>query len=218
MKPKILLSANRNKEYYIDAVTCAGGEAHAVYCPSVTAEYDGLIICGGNDIAPKYYGEEMNGAVNIDEARDTAEFELARAFIDAGKPVLGICRGSQLLNILFGGSLYQNLENAEEHKPLDDKGNYRVHEVKAVAGSVLSELWGESFSVNSAHHQAVKKLGDGLTATAFSGDVVEGFEHESLPVIGVQFHPEKMCCSERRADTVDGIKIFEHFIKLIEKI
>ncbi len=217
MIPKILLAANRNKEFYIDAVNSCGAEAHAVYCPEASTDYDGLILCGGNDIDPKYYGEEINGAINIDEARDTAEVELARAFIAAGKPILGICRGSQLLNILFGGSLYQNLENAEEHKPLDDKGNYRVHEVKVEFGSILFDLYGEKFSVNSAHHQAVKKLGEGLVATAFSDGIVEAFEHKNMPIMGVQFHPEKMCCSERRSDTVDGIEIFKYFINSIVK-
>ncbi len=217
MKPKILLSANKNKEYYIDAVRSAGADAFCEYCPEVSLEYDGLILCGGNDIEPRHYGEESNGAINIDETRDAAEIELARAYIAAGKPILGICRGCQLLNILFGGSLYQDLENSDDHKPLDDRGNYRVHDITAKAGSTLYNIYGESFSVNSAHHQAVKRLGEGLIATAYADGVTEGFEHENLPVIGVQFHPEKMCCTERREDTVDGLKIFEYFIYTVCK-
>ncbi len=214
MKPKILLAANLNRQFYIDAVNACGGEAHAEHCPEISLEYDGLVLCGGNDIYPSYYGEEIDGSVNIDEARDAAEIKLARAFIEAKKPILGICRGSQLLNVVFGGSLYQDLQGADRHKSYD-RENYRVHEITAREGSILYNLYDEKFLVNSAHHQAVKKLGAGLIVTASADGVVEAFEHESLPVFGVQFHPEKMCLSERHSDTVDGIKIFEYFISLI---
>ena len=86
IKPKILLSANLKKEDYIDAVNSCGGIAVAEYCPEASADgYDGLILCGGNDINPAYYNEEINGAVNIDNERDEAEFSLLKAFIDAKK-------------------------------------------------------------------------------------------------------------------------------------
>lgn len=215
MKPKILLSANNNKQYYIDAVNLSGGEATCEYLPRVDLSFDGLILCGGNDIDPKYYGEEFGGSVNIDASRDEAEFELAKAFIEAGKPVLGICRGSQLLNVYFGGSLIQHLPNADIHTNKSDY--YITHEVSAEKGSVLEKLYGENFRINSSHHQAVKKLGAGLVATAFYGEVVEGFEHKSLPVFAVQFHPERMCYSQQREDTVDGAPIFEYFINLCKK-
>ncbi len=214
MKPKILLSAKSNKQYYIEAVNMCGGIADVQYCPVVSTDYDGLILCGGNDIGPKHYGEEFAGAVDIDEKRDKSELALIDAFVRAGKPVMGICRGMQLVNVYFGGSLVQNLENADFHANRTDK--YLVHEVSAECGSLAHRLHGDSFSVNSSHHQAVKRLGDGLIATAYSGDVVEAVEHTGYPVIGVQWHPERMCFSQKRADAVDGAKIFEHFLKLCE--
>ena len=215
MKPKILLSANKNMQYYIDAVNLSGGEATCEYLPRVDLSFDGLILCGGNDIDPKYYGEDDNGSVNIDKPRDEAEFELAKAFIEAGKPVLGICRGCQLLNVYFGGSLVGHLPNADIHTNNSDY--YITHEVSAQKDSILGRLYGENFRINSSHHQAVKKLGAGLVATAFYGEVLEAFEHKSLPVFAVQFHPERMCYSQQREDTVDGAPIFEYFIKLCKK-
>jgi len=209
---KILLSANSNKEYYIDAVNRSGAIAVAQYCPEPTVDYDGLILCGGNDISPEMYGETINGAVDIDKNRDKAEYELLKLFIEAKKPVMGVCRGHQFINIALGGSLYQDIPEAALHKRKGDI--YSVHSVVAQKDSICGRLYGESFYVNSAHHQAIKTLADGLKTTLLAGDIIEGFEHVNLPIFGVQFHPERMCFSQKRSDTVDGSKIFEYFINL----
>lgn len=102
VSPRVLLSANTNKEFYIDAVEKCGGIAVAQYCPEFSSEYDGLLLCGGNDINPKYYNEDINGSVNIDDLRDAAEFELFRKFVEAKKPIFGVCRGCQLINVALG--------------------------------------------------------------------------------------------------------------------
>lgn len=213
MQPKILLSVKNKKEFYIDAANNCGGIAIAQYCPEASTDYDGLILCGGSDIDPGYYGEEVNGSVNIDKDRDRAEFALVKAFVDAKKPIMGICRGFQLLNVAFGGSLYQDLPNAKEHSSFS---NYDlVHAVTAKKGSFAHKLYGESFWVNSSHHQAVNRLGDGFEAvmTASDGKTVEAIQHNSLNIFGVQWHPERMCFSKKREDTVDGSALFECFIK-----
>ena len=114
-KIKLLLSGNTNLQYYLDAVREAGAEPFAKYLPEIDTGYDGLILCGGNDIDPSYYNEAPNGATNIDKARDEVEFSLLKAYIDAGKPVLGICRGCQLINVFFGGTLFQDLPDAHLH-------------------------------------------------------------------------------------------------------
>ena len=212
MKPRILLSGKSKLSNYSDAVNYAGGIATAKYLPEIDTSYDGLILCGGNDSDPKYYGEEINGSVNIDYKRDEVEFALADAFIKAGKAVMGICRGHQLLNIYFGGSLYQDLKNAKEHSSFADYD--LIHTVTAKKESIAEQLYGNTFTVNSFHHQAIKKLGENLTPTIFSGDIIEGFEHKTLKVFGVQWHPERMCCSNKRDDTVDGAEIFKYFIQL----
>ena len=217
MKPRILLSASSSNENYINAVTKCGGIAHAEYLPKVDLNYDGLILCGGGDIHPEYYGEEIDGSANIDLQRDAAEFALAQAYIDAGKPVLGICRGHQLLNVYFGGTLYQDLENAREHASFAEHD--LVHLVHASKDSLFEKLYGSEFTVNSWHHQAVKKVGEGLRATlmSYDGSVVEGIEHESLPVFAVQWHPERMCFEKQRTDTVDGSEVIRHFVRLCKK-
>lgn len=214
MKPKILLSARENNQtFYIDAVNGVGGIPVGGYLPETDLSCDGLILCGGSDVHPKFYGEEINGSRGIDLARDEAELRLARDFIRAGKPVLGICRGCQVLNVYFGGSLIQDIpESWMVHHCEQDL----VHEVTAAEGSLMHKLYGSRFTVNSMHHQAVKDLGEGLRITMMSGPVpvVECIEHESLPVIGVQWHPERMSFQKRRDDAVDGALIFQHFIEL----
>ena len=215
MKPRILLSANTDMQFYVDAVEFCGGIADIKYCPEFSDAYDGLILCGGNDIDPAYYGEDINGAVNIDARRDTAEFALAKAFVSAKKPIFGICRGAQLLNAVFGGTLYQHIKNAAQHGKIE--GEFGVHTVKAYGDSLIGKLYGEDFAVNTAHHQAVKVLGNGLKATMHAGDTVEGFEHQILPILGVQWHPERMCLSQRRDNMADGIKLFRYFVQLCRK-
>ena len=216
-KPKILLSGNKKLQNYIDAVEGVGGIATEKYLPEIDVDFDGLLLCGGNDIDPKYYGEGIDGAVNIDCLRDEVEFALLKAFIEAGKPVMGICRGCQFINVFFGGSLYQDIKNANEHSSFSDFD--LVHRVSAAKGSIAHDLYGADFVVNSSHHQAINKLGKGLKVTMMCADntVIEGFEHESLPVFAVQWHPERMCCTNRRDDTVDGTAIFEHFVRMCEK-
>lgn len=214
MKPRILLSVNKKKEDYIDAVNNCGGIAVPRYCPDVSTDYDGLILCGGNDINPIYYKEEINGSVNIDNDRDFSELELVKAFINKNKPIMGICRGCQLLNVAFGGSLQQNISNAKEHSSFSDYDV--VHTVTAKKGSFGYDLYGADFWVNSFHHQAINKPGKGIDVVMTSSDnkTIEGIKHEILPIIGVQWHPERMCFSKKRDDTVDGSALFKYFIKM----
>ena len=216
-KPRILLSGNKKLQDYVDAVEGTGGIAFAKYLPDVDTDYDGLILCGGNDIDPFYYGEEMNGSVDIDGARDAVEFALLKAFVNAGKPVMGICRGCQLLNVYFGGTLHQHIINAAEHVTGTDED--LLHGVIAAKGSVIESLYGTDFKVNSFHHQAIKDVGQGLKITMMSSDntVIEGVEHESLPVFAVQWHPERLCFSNRRPDTIDGAEIFKYFLQQCQK-
>ena len=200
---RILLSGKTNLQYYIDAVNGVGAEAVAQYLPDIDTSYDGLILCGGDDIDPWRYHEQINGAVDIDRDRDEVEFALLRAYLDAGKPVMGICRGLQLINIFFGGSLHQDISDACFHTNKTEF--YLTHTVSAKADSILGTIYGTSFTVNSSHHQAIKELGKGLCPTAFWQDkYIEAFEHTFFPVLGMQWHPERMCFGEKRADTASS--------------
>lgn len=216
MKLRLLLAANQKKELYANAVEACGGIADVKYAPDDNVDYDGLILCGGNDINPSYYNEEINGSVNIDDTRDKAEFTLLKKFLKTGKPILGICRGFQLMNAAFGGTLIQHLENVQAHRK--DTPPELVHFANAEKDSIFESLYGERFSVNSYHHQGLGKIGNGLRVTMRSDDgLPEAFEHESAPYLGVQWHPERMCLDQARSDTVDGIKVFEYFLDLCAK-
>ena len=216
-KPKILLSGTNTPDPYVAAVEKAGGIPDYQYCPVYSDVYDGLLLTGGADIHPSRYGQPVNGSVAMDEARDEAEWKLIDAFLQAGKPVFGICRGCQVLNVYFGGSLHQDIETKARHR-LDPKQPYLIHSV-AVSDPVLEAQYGKVFVVNSCHHQAVDRLGQGLRITAVCPDdgVVEAFTHESLPVFAVQWHPEKLTGSYLRPDAVDGSSIFDHFIGLCKE-
>lgn len=215
--PRILITAaSSGSGSYIDALVAAGAKPTAVYCPDVDLSYDGLVLSGGEDIDPKHYGEEPNGSGAPNTPRDTSELAIAKAYIAAGKPVLGICRGHQLLNVVLGGSLIQDL--GDELRPFHANWtalDALAHQVKSVPDSLLNRLYGDIFRTNSTHHQAVKTVGDGMKVTLTSeAGIVEATEHASLPIFSVQFHPERMTGRLARPDTVDGAKIFEHFVAM----
>ena len=209
---KILISVSKDTqiEVYEAAVKAAGGEPTAQYLPQWDSQYDGLLLGGGVDMDPKYFGEPIDGTEEIDGDRDVAELKLLEACLAEGKPVLGICRGHQVMNVYFGGSLHQNLANAVDHRG-------KVHPVVAEAGSRIAGLMGENFVSNSTHHQGVKVPGKGMRITARAGDVVEAIEHESLPVMGAQFHPERMTQEYKNPDASEGLPIFQWFINACKK-
>ena len=119
-------------------------------------EYDGLLIPGGFDVSPELYHQEMNGsyAEGMDIKLDELQLSFIDQFVKAHKPILGICRGHQIINVYFGGSLIQHLPNYEKHSSPDFNGD-KVHEVYVTEDNLFSKLYGERFFVNSSHHQAV---------------------------------------------------------------
>ncbi len=202
---------------YPEAVEACGAAACAAYLPEPAADRcDALILSGGGDVDPARYGEENTACFGVDAERDEAEFRLIEAYLRAGKPILGICRGHQLLNVFLGGSLVQHLSTAEMHVP--SREGDRAHGTKARAGSFLADLYGENFRVNSAHHQGIRETGGELLAVQWSEDgVVEACRHRRLPLFSVQWHPERMCLRHARPDTVDGLALFRWFIELADK-
>ena len=170
---------------YGAAIAAAGGIPMLTceQCAEEMAELcEGLLLSGGDDVDPELYGETiLNDTVGPDPERTQFEVPLARAFLERGKPILTICRGFQLLNVLLGGTLYQDL--------LEQKG------------------W---------IHQAIKALAPGLRVTARSVEgIIEGYEHESLPIFGVQFHPERLTGVQWDSRTPDFKPFFERFIALV---
>lgn len=158
---------------------------------------DGVLFCGGEDVEPKYYGEAPNGAEGFCPERDDFELKLFKHCYDAQKPILGICRGMQLMNVFFKGTLIQDIPSENKgylnHSRIDASCQ-PVHGVSTVAGTRLNALLGEELHVNTLHHQAVRLPGEGLTVAAQSEDgLIEAIELKHYPfLMGVQWHPERL--------------------------
>ena len=179
------------------------------------ADFDGLILPGGGDISPLFYHMENKGSRNIDSLLDSVQFSLFRAFTAAGKPVLGICKGIQLINVAFGGTLIQDLSGESLSIHAWDEGD-KIHITKAAHGTFPAQLYSNFPRVNSAHHQAVAAVGDGLRVAQYGPDfVIEALYHERLPILGVQWHPERMCFSFAREEIEDGSKLLKYFLSLL---
>lgn len=208
MKPLIGITADsddrlfRLKRDYVSAVARAGGSPLILVpvfddIPRIAELVDGLMIPGGGDIPPEYYNETaMVPAACLEFAdKDRTDFELAllREVNKKQKPVLGICYGMQLLNVMFGGSLYQDIghqaggDQCRKHK--DEQHGIRI------TTSFPPGLQQLSLTINSNHHQAVKTLGSGIEAFAVAEDgIIEGIYCPHHPFLaGVQWHPEKGC-------------------------
>jgi len=170
----------------------------------LAASLGGVLIAGGQDVDPHLYGSIPGPRSTVlDPARDTFEIELVRAAVRLGRPVLGICRGIQLINVALGGSLVSDLQTGTgaSHGFLGYPAWHRTHSVELARGSRLADLLGPAVMVNSYHHQCVDRLGDGLIVTARASDgVAEAIELPGSDVLGVQWHPEML----REPDPVFG--------------
>ena len=182
----------------------------SLHVPS-PSDYDGLVLPGGGDIDPRLFGQLPRGTRAFDPELDRLQLAILKAFVLNRKPVLGICKGMQLINIFFGGDMVQHLPSAGNH---EHREGDQLHDTVACEGSILKRLYGGHFRVNSAHHQGVDIPGRRIIYTQHARDgVVEALEHEYLPIIGVQWHPERLCLSFRKGDAVDGGMLLKCFIK-----
>ncbi len=190
------------KDYYVQAVQRAGGLA--VLLPPTAEEAllndyielcQGLVFTGGGDFDPACWGEEASPeSGDIDPRRDQFELGLAARAMQQRRPVLGICRGCQLLNVAAGGSLWQDIRSTIGHAQKAPR-HYPIHAIFIEPGSRLAGIMQSTeIRVNSFHHQAVKRLGHGLAITAMAGDgTIEAIESRGAHFcIGVQWHPECM--------------------------
>lgn len=160
---------------------------------------DALILPGGDDIAPQAYNEKNLGlSLNVSVERDSMEFFVLEQAVVKKIPVLGICRGCQLINVFMGGTLYQDLKSEKtssiDHVNALRETSFLSHSVNIEKGSLLYSVYGlERIEVNSRHHQAVKRVAHGLSVAALSDDgIVEGIESAEMKVLGVQWHPENL--------------------------
>lgn len=152
---------------------------------------DGLVLPGGGDIPGKL---------------DGSEYKLIQSFIDTKRPILGVCRGMQALNVWFGGTLYEDIPH---HRV---SGCDMVHPTRAE--DYIRMLLGTAPVVNSNHHQAILQLGDGLVETQWAHDgIIEAVRHETLPIWGVQWHPERQSYGLRRPDAANAAPLFDYFLR-----
>jgi putative glutamine amidotransferase len=203
--PSGLAKASRYsiRENYCGAISAAGGIPiclpHGINEVGPLADrLDGLVVTGGAfDIDPSLYGDKTRHVtVATKEGRTAFEWAITQAMLERNKPILGICGGQQLLNVMLGGTLIQHIEDAVQGHILHEQPNPRDtagHGVNLAKDSLLHRICGtDRLMVNSAHHQAVKAVGPGVIANALADDgVIEGIEDPTKRFcIGVQWHPE----------------------------
>jgi putative glutamine amidotransferase len=200
VRPRIALTLARPSAFhgaahqrYRDALESAGAELLVLHPGDpVPTDLDGLCLSGGGDIESARYGEAEVACADVDADRDALELAIARAAIERDLPVLGICRGFQILNVVREGSLVQDVPG---HRPEEREGLVEHRDVMVRPGSRLAKATGGTpLTVNSRHHQAVTKetLGRGLVATVVIDNLIEAFELDDRRwVVGIQWHPER---------------------------
>lgn len=191
---------------YADAVVAAGGipVLFPAALPAGDAELllsgiDGVLIPGGPDVDPLFYGEEpLQGLGLVIRSNDAFEMHLLKSSRDAHIPILCVCRGVQVLNVTFGGTLIQDIPSqipgSLRHMQLPVDRSEPSHSVELVKGSCLCEVYGkETILTNSFHHQCIRDVAPGFSVTARAKDgVIEAIERREEQIIGVQWHPESM--------------------------
>jgi putative glutamine amidotransferase len=193
---------------YIDAVIEAGGTpvifpitANHEVIDQLLESVDGLLLAGGNDLTPQLYGQDMAGTVDNSKARDDFELLLLQRTLQTHKPILGICRGMQLLNVERGGTLHQNIKDNLPDKDNHDSSNeaksieHLAHTLRVEPTSALANILGATdIKTNSHHHQAIDIVGEGLVVNAYAEDgIIEGIEDMSEGyIVAVQSHPESL--------------------------
>ncbi|WP_455597346.1 gamma-glutamyl-gamma-aminobutyrate hydrolase family protein [Cloacibacillus porcorum] len=169
---------------------------------AVAAKYDGFLFCGGADITPSLYGEEADGSGETDPVRDEFEYTLLKRAYEKGKTIFGICRGQQMINVVFGGNIHQDINRINpdwkiHQSPYPMEGY--SHTVNIIEPRFLPLSEKREINVNSAHHQAVNRLAEGFVITAETGDgLIEGIAMPDYKkgLIGVQWHPESLADSD----------------------
>ncbi|MDR0326021.1 MAG: gamma-glutamyl-gamma-aminobutyrate hydrolase family protein [Oscillospiraceae bacterium] len=181
---------NPLKDEYLSALARHGHTGEIVYPDDPyphAGGYDALLLPGGGDIDPVRFGASFleNGSETTDIPRDRLEFAVFTDFFSLKKPILGICRGMQVINVALGGTIWQDLPSQCGLVHAAPEGAPPMAHTVVFAG-------GREYTVNSYHHQAIRLPGRGLAVTAHSGDgTAEALEHETLPIRAVQWHPEK---------------------------
>lgn len=204
---------------YIDAIEKAGGipillsiSEQENMIDEQISHIDGLLLTGGEDVNPMFYHESWQFTQgSSDSRRDQYERELIQKCAERHIPILGICRGQHIINVAFGGTLFQDNRNANEYvfqHEQKERRDYPTHVIRIQKESFLYPIFKDKVYVNSFHHQSIKKIADDFRVVARSEDsIIEAIQHRYMNICGVQFHPEGMCYKDK-----DMQKIFDVFV------
>lgn len=205
-------------EPYVDEIIKHGGIplCFATFDEKLVEKIDGLLLTGGFDIDPKYFGEQPHPMLGlVTEKRDEDEMQLVKSCLEKNIPILGICRGIQMINVYFGGNLYQHIDaqfkTTIQHQQKGERSKATHMVVVEKDSKLFSILEKESFSVNSLHHQGIRFVGKGLKPVAKAEDgLIEAVELEEYPFcIAVQWHPEELA----KVGDIPSLKLFRAFIE-----
>lgn len=175
------------------------------------ATCDGLLFPGGGDITPQLFHQSNHGSLHIDTELDLLQLRAFDQAYRASLPIFGICKGMQLINIGLGGTLIQHLETAALHT---STSRDIYHMAYALKDSFLHQLYGRECLINSRHHQAVNQLGQDLIAIQWCSkdSCIEALQHNKLPIIGVQWHPERL---QPVYTNISGVPLFQYFLSFV---
>ncbi len=205
-----ILGRERDTANYVRYVKALDHTPLVTLTPEDVTGCGGLILPGGGDITPAFFGEKNRGSRNIDTELDILQLQALDHCIRKRIPVLGICKGIQIINVGLGGTLCQDMPSADRHRY---NGCDQYHPTAIQKSCWLYRLYGGCARVNSAHHQSIKCLGQGLTAVQYCPDdgCIEAVAHRELPILGVQWHPERL---DHRQTTICGEKVLAYFASL----
>lgn len=198
-------------ENYTRLVTACGATPLVTLNLGEAAACDALLLPGGGDIDPVFFGQKNKGSHKADTELDLIQLQAFSVFLTMQKPILGICKGMQVINVGLGGTILQDLPSSWMHKY---DGGDQYHTTVIQKNTWLNALYGSEAFINSAHHQALDTVAAGLTVVQYCplDACPEGIAHKHLPIFGVQWHPERLDSSRTM---VSGEKVMSFLVSLI---